>query len=107
VSLLLQHKLYWYSFSVLAVVYMATVVVMTRRLKARHYQTWDQLGRFSLFMNNSISNGNQFARYLIFTSAHKELNDPTLNIMAVAARVLLFLAGLDFTWGIILTTSRG
>ncbi len=93
-------RLYMISMGIIVAIYFATVIFMTGRMKANHNEAWDRLGRFSLFLNNSISNSFKFTKYFIFTSNYKELNDPMLNVMAVVARILFLAAAADFIWGL-------
>ena len=72
---------------VMAVAGMAFHGAFLARLKARHSQTWESLGRPSLFFNNTISNGWKVMGFL-WSGRFAKLNDMWLNCYAVAIIVL-------------------
>lgn len=86
-----------------AAAYFAVVTAIAHRLKARHGGTWEKLGRFTLFLNNSISGGWKFLRYFIFSNAFRELEDPVLNRLAFAAKALFAIFSVFFLWQVLLT----
>lgn len=87
----------------LVAVYFAIIFLMTKRMKDFHYDAWDKdLGRFSLFLNNSMRTGFLFIRYFIFTNRYRTLNDETLDKMTIAARVTFAVFFANFAWGLYL-----
>lgn len=57
-----------------------------RRLRQRHEDTWDSLGRPSLIANNSIENSIKTLRYL-FGGHFKELPDPQFKVFCECLRL--------------------
>ena len=57
-----------------------------RRLRDRHRQIWESLGRPSLVANNSIENSVATLRYL-FRGSFKELPDPQLRALCELLRL--------------------
>lgn len=62
-------------------------VVLQRRIKALNPTRWKALGSPTLFSNNSIGGSWKFLRY-IYGAGHFELNDPLVNRLALASKLL-------------------
>jgi hypothetical protein len=76
-------------FVILALVFVAGFALthaVLRRLRARHADTWEALGRPTLIMNNSISNSLAVIRF-IFRRDYSDWDDPEFTRMADSLRV--------------------
>jgi hypothetical protein len=72
------------------VIYIIIGTSIQRHIRIYHPHQWDVLGR-PTFWNNSPANGIRFAKYFIFTSQYKELNDEKLHKLVLIMRVLFYL----------------
>lgn len=93
--------LLWFLWTTLMVLLLVGAVLMKwfyRRLEEYHREAWMELGSPTLILNNSMANQRRINRFL-WSGAYRDLADPTLDRLALAARVfgglsvLLFLAG--------------
>jgi hypothetical protein len=83
-----------------------------RELRSRHPDIWESLGRPTLIMNNSISNGLAVQRFL-WRREYESLDDPefvqlsrVLRTFGIAYLVLFALIVLGFFIGIALDATR-
>src|SRR3989344_3906251 len=63
------------------VVGLATHYIFLSRLRARHPAAWNELGKPTLFINNSIANGIAVQRF-IWRRDYRKLGDPSLSKLA-------------------------
>jgi hypothetical protein len=96
---MMKPDLPFYAMISVLIIYFAIVTVLSHWVKRRHPQAWDEkMGRFTLFLNNSIGSGWKSFRYLIFTNEHRELGDPIVNAFSNAARVVLGIFVICLIW---------
>lgn len=87
-------------FFVFIVVYLFLVWKTLRLLEIKHDAIWSDLGRPSLFLNNSMSNNFKFLKFLRKKS-YLTLNDAELNKMANRCRFMHSVIGVSmFVFGI-------
>lgn len=73
-----------------------------RRLRDYHPEQWAELGSPTLIFNMSMAIQRRVSRFL-WRGAYRRLNDPTLDRIAVAAKVLGAVTFLLFLTGFALT----
>jgi|HubBroStandDraft_3_1064219.scaffolds.fasta_scaffold242981_1 hypothetical protein len=91
-----------YSLFALVFVYLTVIVVVTHRLKNRYPDAWDQIGRFTLFANNSPSGSWAFFKFFVLSNDYRRLGDKPLNAMALFIRVVVAIFTVIFALNIFL-----
>jgi hypothetical protein len=72
----------------LAIIWLAAVVWLFRRLRTRHPVTYEAIGSPDLFRNNTPRTNWQFLKFL-FGGQWQSLDDPSLALVARGMQVLL------------------
>lgn len=91
-------RLIWSALMVLLLIGAVLMRWFYRRLEEHHRDEWLSLGSPTLILNASMSNQRSVSRFL-WSGAYRRLGDPTLDRLALAARifgglsVVLFLLG--------------
>jgi hypothetical protein len=75
----------------LTTLYLVLVVALTNILKFRHRETWQNIGSYTLFMNNTINGSLKFIKYFVFSNSFLTLDDIQVTVMGFALKVLFFI----------------
>jgi hypothetical protein len=81
---------YFWGIAAITVFYLVVVGYFMNYLKRTHPVKWEELGRPSIMLNNSIRNGLATLGF-IFGAKHRELHDPRVSLLVWAIRALLAL----------------
>ncbi len=107
-----MHLLAFVALMVSCVAGLALHTRFLRELRLRHADIWESLGRPTLIMNNSISNGLAVLRFL-WRRDYESIDDPEfvrlarrLRIFNIAHIALFLLIVLSFFMGILLEATR-
>jgi len=76
-------------------VYLIAIAAIVYRMRSRHRSAWERLGGLA-FLDRTSDNRFTFAKYTLFSSAYRELDDPVLNVLVAIARILLALSAFLF-----------
>jgi hypothetical protein len=74
----------------LTIMYLALVVALTNVLKVRHRETWQSIGSYTLFTNNTASGSLKFIKYFVFSNSFLKLDDIQVTVMGFVLKVLFF-----------------
>lgn len=74
-------------------------------LRRRHREAWVQLGSPTLILNMSMANQRRVNRFL-WGGAYRELGDPTLDRIALGAKILGCVSVVLFLAGVLIVLSR-
>ena len=73
---------------------------LLKRLKTRHYETWDALGTPRLGDSNLSDQAKKFSRFL-WSGRFFRLNDPQLSFMCISSVTLWFGAFITFIYALL------
>lgn len=90
---------FFFALMILTVAGLCVRMAIYTRLKLRHGEAWQKLGKPAV-LNNTISNSVKSSCYVLLSSDHRSLNDETLSCYVIAERTLtlaiLVLLGVGF-----------